>query len=230
MILEEALDPLVFRAVDADTDKVQLLRLELGDSAFHFSVSTYYDQTGTRRFGYQRVQYRRGYPRPIYIEGATHFTNSFPEVENIFRTWLKTEATKYFEDKAEEEEDRTLQDLWAELDISSISSKESRILNNTPFSQDEQKRIVEKLNKLKEEAENLKLVQGRQIELLHERVEYLGEAAKRLGRKDWLMAATGALIELTFEAGLTSEATKHFLQLAGEAIRWIMSHPPLLLT
>jgi len=227
-IRESNVDPREFRAIDADTTDSQLLRLELGDSSFHFSVKLYYNVNGARRFAWQHSSYKSGHPRPNYSEGVFHEANDFEGVNKAFKEWLSEHAQKYFDDRAELEEDQALPDLWAELDLPSSSTAEPQVLQNIPFSPEEQKRIADALNKLVGEVQSNGFVNEEQIKLLHERIEYLIEASRRLGRRDWLMAAAGALIELTIEAGLKTEAAKQFLKLASETLRCITHYPPLL--
>lgn len=227
--IEEAImNPHEFRAKTADTDQFQLLRIELGDAdAFHFSVKLFYDAEGERKFNWQKTSYKRGYPRPSYTESDFYLAPDFDDVIRAFRIWLAENVRRYFEDKAEQEEDSALEDLWADINLPPSSSAGPEVRRNVPFSSEEQERISKELNKLQQDVLSKVLLDGNQIQLMQERIEEINARATYLGRRDWMLAAAGALIEITIEAGLKSESASQFLKLGGETIRWIITHPPL---
>lgn len=226
---EANIDPREFRLEDEETNEHHLIHLLLGNSPLRFTVKLYYS-FGRRSFAVRRTHYMRGFPSPSYDLGRFFIVKDFEEVVASLKQWLDSAAKPYLEDKFEVEEDSMLPDLWAELDLPSRSAAEPEVQQNVLFSPEEQKQIADALKRLEEEVQNKGLLDEKQFKLLQERTEYLTKASKRLGRRDWLMATAGALIELTVEAGLKSEAARELLQMAGEALRWITHHPPLLLT
>lgn len=226
--IEEAnFEPREFRLIDEDKDSSQLLRLQLGDSPLHFSFKISYIR-GERLFYYQIGYYTRDYPTPQFSESSFQGVRNFDELEKLFKQWLNEKARLYLEDKAEQDEDRILPDLWAELHQPLGSTQEAQALQNTPFSSEEQKRIADTLKVFENKIQSEDLLDAEQVKLLHDRLEYLVEASKRIGRKDWLMAAAGAIFGFTLQAGLTSGVATQVINAAGEALRWI-AHTPLLL-
>ena len=228
LVRESNLDPQRFNPIEEVIDGYDAFRLQVGDSPLYFFMRTAFIDDA-RKFDCQFSNYVRDHPKPNYpSSGISQWYSSFEKIEEDFKQWLDTAARKYLTDLAEEEEDRIVPDLWAELALPSGSSVDSQVIKNTPFSSDEQERIAETFNEFEKEIKSREILSEEQINLLHERVEYLVESSKRLGRKDWLAAAAGALIGFTFQAGLTSDTATQIIHLAGEALRWI-AHTPLLL-
>jgi hypothetical protein len=229
LIQKATLDPREFRAIDQDTAKDQRLRVQVGDTDLHFTcVMDYVD--GERCFYYLCSEYVRNFPAPNYVQpGQYHNAADFDEVERKFSEWLSDEAARYLEDKQELEEDKSLPDLWAELDLLLGSSEEIQSLRNSRFSESEQRRIAESLNQIQQEIKLNHLLDDEQTQLLAERVEYLEQASRRIGRKDWLMAAAGAIIGFTLQAGLNSSTASQIINLSGDALSWISHVPKLLL-
>lgn len=221
------LDPRGFKTKDEIVDGYDSFRLQAGDIYHYFLLQTCF-KDGERQFFCKYSIYTPDHPRPTYIQFySTNWVN-LESIEQLFRSWLSRSAKVYFAIQAEEAEDRMIPDLWAELDLRSDSSIDSQNLQNTPFSVEEQERIIETLNNFEKEVQEREILSAGQINLLHERVQYLVDSSTRLGRKDWLAAAAGALIGFTFQAGLTSDVATLIINLAGEALRWI-AHTPLLL-
>jgi hypothetical protein len=59
---------------------------------------------------------------------------------------------------------------------------------------------------------------------------YLKDSAKRLGRKDWLLLATGALINIIINTHMTSEQIRQVLRFAGIALGKIFGYVPSLIS
>ena len=221
------LDPRHFRPQDEEIGGYQSFRLRVGDGNLYFVIQTTF-VGGKRQFHYWYSTFVFDHKTRKYPEYQLTGWYDFERVEEGFRKWLDEWAQQYIEIQAEEEEDKIVPDLWAELDLPSDSVVDSQNIQNTMFSSEEQRRIAETLKEFEEEVQRREILSAEQVKLLHERVEYLVESSKRLGRKDWLAAAAGALIGFTFQAGLTSDVAIQIIHLSGEALRWI-AHTPLLL-
>lgn len=229
VIRDAKLDPREFCAIDEDTVEDQRLCVQLVDTDLRFSFLLEFDEEGDRVFYYLPSEYTRGFPSSTYRTPDTFtMADDFDDVVTNFKAWLASDAQKYLGDKFELEEDRSLPDLWADLDLSLGSTEQTGSLQNSKFSSEEQERIAEALKKAEEEIQSRDLLDAEQEKLLHERIEYLVEASTRIGRKDWLMAAAGAVIGFTLQAGLASNIAAEVINLTGTALSWI-GHTPLLL-
>ncbi len=231
IIREAGLDPREFNTIDEEIDGCRAFRLQMSDGLLFFAVKTnFVDEK--RKFDYKYTDCRIARFKPPFSVGANWGGwYDFDAIERVFKSWLGDSVKKYLAYlayQAEEAEDQIIPDLWAQLDSSSNSPVASQVIQNTLFSSEEQKRISESLNEFAEEIKRREILTKEQLNLLNERIEYLVEASKRLGRKDWLAAAAGALIGYTFQVGLTANVATQIIHLAGEAIRWI-GHTPLLL-
>lgn len=228
MIRAVNMNPRDFKSKEEVLQNFQAFRLQVGDSSLNFVVRTAF--SGDERvFDCKYSKYERAHPEPKFPE--TDYPSvwyKFSYVEKQFQQWLDSWVRKYLSDREEETEDLVLPDLWTELDLSESSFVDSQVIQNTLFSLEEQKRIAETVNEFEQEVQRREILSQEQADILHERIEYLVESSKRLGRKDWLAAAAGSLIGFTFQSGLTSENAMQIIHLAGEAIRWI-AHTPLLL-
>lgn len=221
-------DPGVFTVIHEESDGYQALRIQVGQTPLYFAVRGSIVRE-KRQFDYHSSTCTIAHPQPIF-SGNTPWGGwfDFEHIETKFKAWLEGPVTKYLAYQAEEAEGLVIPDLWAEFELSSGSPSEDQALQNTLFSSEEQNRVKETLSEFEEQIKTRKVLSDEQANLLHERIEYLVESSKRLGRKDWLAVAVGALVGFTVQAGLTSETAMQILQLAGEALRWI-AHSPLLL-
>jgi hypothetical protein len=101
-------------------------------------------------------------------------------------------------------------DLWAEL------QREARLLDvtsddateNTPFTPDEQSEILARLQALGGDVRRTYSLSAEQIRALDVRLDYLANAARRLGRKDWLNVCAGAVLGYILTASLPPEAAR----------------------
>jgi hypothetical protein len=226
-IQEANLDPRGFKTLEETHEGYDAFRLQAEDGSLFFLLRTRF-AGDEREFNWWFSTYKRGHPQPVYNESKYQQWYKFPEAEKHFKGWLNENARKYFADRAEEVEDQTLPDRWAELYSSSATIGDVQVLQNTHFSIAERARVAESLRGFENEIKQRDILTTDQTKLLHEQVDYLIESSNRLGRKDWLNGAIGALLGYTFQAAITSDAATQIMRLGWEAIKWI-AHNPLLL-
>jgi len=107
------------------------------------------------------------------------------------------------------DEEADTPDLWAEVQEvpEVLAAAQASDASNAPFTADEQVAIRSKLDEarqlIREQREQLGLT-SEQIEAFDQRLDFVEEASTRLGRKDWLMMAMGAI--------LSSEMPPHVIQ------------------
>jgi hypothetical protein len=104
-------------------------------------------------------------------------------------------------------------DLWAELRrkrelLAAISDD---AVENKPFTDGEQQQIAGQLQELKEYVGRTRSLPEPQMRLLDERLDYLVDAAKRVGRRDWLLMLAGVILTYVLAVELPPEAARDIL-------------------
>lgn len=101
-------------------------------------------------------------------------------------------------------------DLWEQL--KEYAPDETFIgtgkISNAPFSYSEAENIIGSLDKLQSQIEKNFDLQADQLAFVKREIEYLKEAAKRQGRKDWMHTAIGVIITIAAGLALSPEKTK----------------------
>lgn len=121
---------------------------------------------------------------------------------------LLTRVTRWLDDV---KKDLDMPDLWAELE------REAELLgpgsddDNTPFTPQEQEEVARRLQELREDAKQTYALSGAQLQALDAKLEYLVEAAGRLGRMDWRGVFVGAMVSFALSTALPPEAARHIL-------------------
>jgi hypothetical protein len=110
--------------------------------------------------------------------------------------------------------------------IDGIHSAEAEDL---PFSQVDQDRIRKSLDEIKIFVASTQELTNDQLRIIRERLDYLADASSRMGRKDWLMTATGVFTSIIVAAAVTPTTAHEFLRFAGTALAWILEHRSLLI-
>jgi hypothetical protein len=105
-------------------------------------------------------------------------------------------------------------DLWAELQRDArllIGATSDDVTENTPFTADEQNAIAAQLQELAEHAQRTYSLSAAQMRAVAARLDYLANAARRFGRKDWLIVCAGVMLSYTVTATLPPEAAPAML-------------------
>jgi hypothetical protein len=136
---------------------------------------------------------------PEWPVGAYSWGTIFPRIS----TWLK-----------DVKRDLETPDLWAELQrdaelLHVVTSDD--VVENTPFTPDEQNAIAARLQALAEHAQRTHSLSAAQMRALDAKLDYLLTAARRLGRKDWLNVCAGAILGYILTASLPPEAARDML-------------------
>jgi hypothetical protein len=102
-------------------------------------------------------------------------------------------------------------DLWAALQpgLSELPSA----VENSPFTPEERTLIEEQLRMVLGEVRRTHELTNEQVLALEEKVDYLVEASKRLGRRDWLGILMGELVGMMLQGALASEVLRDLLGL-----------------
>jgi hypothetical protein len=102
-------------------------------------------------------------------------------------------------------------DKWAELhrdDQLLFSATSDDVTENSRFTPDEQNEIATRLQTLAEDARRTYSLSAEQMRVLDAKLDYLVNAARRLGRKDWLNVCAGVILTLIIGAVLPASAPR----------------------
>lgn len=216
VIKNEGWDTSLFSGSDENIDGRPVFVIRLNYSPLKFIVGTSDEDSLSMDCKFTFLA--ANYPLSEWVPNAGYA--QYEDIENRFKHWLNI-VNEYIEDM-------NTTDLWTTLTDEFSTLDQKAIQGNTVFTQSEKVKISDSLYKLLNDAREKQILNARQMELLTEKVEYLIEASDRLGRKDWINAATGALFGYLFQAALTSDNARTLLHMASEAIKWL-THNPLFL-
>jgi len=101
-------------------------------------------------------------------------------------------------------------DLWAELQGATelLGANYDGVVENTPFTPDEQKEIARRLQEWAEHTRRTYSLSVAQMQVLGAKLDYLVSAAGRLGRIDWRNAAVAAMLGWVLTAALPPESAR----------------------
>jgi hypothetical protein len=121
-------------------------------------------------------------------------------------------------------------DLWAELqreaELLGYDSKE--VTNNTPFTPDEQTEIVERLREMAQYVRGRYSLSEEQMRVLDAKIDYLIDAAGRLGRTDWRGVFVGVMLSFVLASAFPPESVSKFLLTVLRALGRLYGFPELL--
>jgi hypothetical protein len=100
---------------------------------------------------------------------------------------------------------------------------------NWPFSAVDQKRIRTALEEIRIFLASTQELSQAQLKIIQERLDYLADASSRMGRKDWLMIATGVFTSIVVSAAFDPKAAHELFRFAGTVLGWILDARPLLI-
>jgi hypothetical protein len=111
-------------------------------------------------------------------------------------------------------------DLWAELrrEKKFLSSDEYESANNTSFTAEEQSRIAEQLREVRDYlADRYPLSEG-EISEVEVRLDEVEAAARRVGRKDWLLMFYGVMFTLIVTALLPPDTVQRIMAMVSHGL------------
>jgi hypothetical protein len=134
------------------------------------------------------------------------------EVERRVRAWAK-----------EVKEDVDTPDLWAELqrEREILTGARYDDVENSPFTSDEQAAIAEHLQQTKECVTRTYSLSDAQILHLEAKLDDIAAAAGRMGRKDWTLLVSGALLGSFVQGILPPEAVHDILRMTLEGLGYV---------
>jgi hypothetical protein len=120
-------------------------------------------------------------------------------------------------------------DLWAQLQCERalLAAVSDEAIENTPFTPAEREEIAGQLRELKDYLSRAHSLSAAQVRLLDERLDYLVDAAGRVGRKDWFLMAAGVMFSYVLAAALPPDSATHILGTLLTSIGHILWGGPL---
>jgi hypothetical protein len=119
-------------------------------------------------------------------------------------------------------------DLWAQLQgEAGLLGAVFNGAENTPFTAAEQEEIAGQLRELKDYVSSTYSLSEGQTQLLEERLDSLAAAARRVGRKDWVLMAAGVMLGYVLTAALPPEAARDILGTLLTSVEHILGGGPL---
>jgi hypothetical protein len=111
-------------------------------------------------------------------------------------------------------------DLWAELrrEKKFLSADEFESANNAPFSPAEQSRIAAQLREVKDYLADRYPLSDEEISDVEVRLDEVAAAARRAGRRDWLLMFYGVMFTLIITALLPPETVQRIMAMVSHGL------------
>lgn len=194
------MNPVNFQWIDEKSmhnEKRDASIIKYGKTEWFFKID-YDDIRESKGLFPTRVPWICGYSpvedKPIKEE---HSCSSFGSVLERLDKWLSY-VKRYID----------LPDRWEELKKYTAEVPIIEDLSNEPFSDYEAENITASLNRLFTEIRTKFNLNDRQLSFVQKNIEYLKEAAKRQGRRDWMHTAIGVIVTIAMTLALSPEKTK----------------------
>ena len=190
------LNPLDFTWTEEETEYVD----QYGD--YDYLVSVLRHTPGNFYFKFDRDTdgwfVCRFAPGKIQFQEDAESTNDWSDVLTNFTKWLS------------HLEREVAPDLWEQIkeytpDETFVATDE---ISNAPFSYSEAEKVIESLDRLQLEIEENFKLQGDQLAFVSRQIDYLKDAAKRQGRKDWIHTSIGVIVTIATGLALSPEKAK----------------------
>jgi hypothetical protein len=200
------LDPRDFELAN-DPDGDAEARIGHGTSESYFAVRP----TDGIAVGYEWNEVVGDQPVFPYPRSA----HTWPDLLKRLRRWL-----------AEVKDDIETPDLWAELQSErEMLAAAPENVENVPFTAEERAELATQLREIKKYATRNHSLSENQVQALEARLEYLEEAAGRLGRLDWRNAAVGAMVTFAAEMIVAPEEARRILLMILQPLGHLFGHP-----
>ncbi len=126
-------------------------------------------------------------------------------------------------------QDISTPDLWAQLQGQAklLATISDEAIDNTSFTPEEREEIAGQLRELRDYVTRTHSLSAAQARLLDEKLVYLVDASRRVGRKDWLLMAAGVMLSFVLGAALPPDAVSDVLATLLTSIGHVLGHGPL---
>jgi hypothetical protein len=101
--------------------------------------------------------------------------------------------------------------------------------SNSPFTHEELDRISASLSEVKDSLKSQAVLLPEELALIEKKLDEIESASRRLGRKDWINYAAGAITSTCASAAFAPEVAKSIFLSLNSAFSWLFHHALLLL-
>jgi len=116
-------------------------------------------------------------------------------------------------------------DLRAEAQLLGAASDEATL--NTPFTPDEQQQIATRLREIAEQVKATYSLSEERMRDFNSKLDYLNDAASRLGRRDWRGLCLGVLCTFALPSALPPESVRNIIGLVIRTLGHLHGFPEL---
>ena len=208
LIKEAGLDPFNFKwsvVPSSATNELRVSQVHYVDSPFFYQFDIYNGE-----------HYPSYSPGEVMIRTES-YSGSWEHQKKHVRYWLSYLSR-----------DVGQPDLWAEISRYQLPA-ESELgpdVSNEPFSTYQVEQILSGLNQVRAYIEEQGLASKQQKKSVNERLDYLADAAKRQGRRDWIYTLIGVIVTITTTLALAPEQANTLWNLIRNAISGIIQFLP----
>lgn len=198
LIEARGLDPAEFSFEDT-SNKITIVHSS--ESRFELTLE---EQTihGLTNFGFDSDLERR-YTCRFNVSGGIHGRRSAENYSILIDRWLPTWLQEIRETVG-------APDLWEELkNRRQLLAEAQSESENTPFTGEEQRKIADRLQEIKDQLREKSELTSEQLTEVHKKLDEAAEASKRMGRKDWLVFLLGTITALIITATVTGGLGEH---------------------
>nr|CBH38654.1 hypothetical protein BSM_21310 [uncultured archaeon] len=214
MIKKAKLNPINFKwsvVSSSMTPELQVSRIDYVGSGYFF------------KFDFEKGGERHAFCSPGDQRLIEHMLSehskwgSWAEDKSSFRDWLFYLNREIYQP-----------DLWAEISKYQLPPESEVVpdISNEPFTTYQVEKILSGLNQVRAYLEEQRLGSEEQKRFVKERLNYLADAAKRQGRKDWVHTCIGVLVTITTALALSPEQAETLWYLIRDAMAGIILFLP----
>ena len=93
---------------------------------------------------------------------------------------------------------------------------------NYPFTSPELARIRKSIDDVRDSVRQREDLLPDQVDYISRKLDEIGDAANRVGRKDWINLAIGTLTNLVVSGAIGPDAARFLFQRMGQALGWLL--------
>lgn len=209
-ITEIGLNPLQFEWRREAVENIYLQRYDI--SCIYYRPANFYFKFDYDDEGVRLSVFRPGEQRMKQSKQAENWNQQLNDVKK-WLAFVKREVE--------------IPDLWEQL--KGYAPQETFIgtaeISNAPFSSSEAENIIASLDKLQAQIEKNFNLQEEQHVFVERQFDYLKDAVKRLGRKDWIHTSIGVMVGIAVNLALSPEKAKLLWDLVRSCFAHILPLP-----
>ena len=173
---------------------------------------------------------RKGTDAPYTIRHSLGPTGAGSAVSSVdviayFRAWISAViklAAQHAQRARQSQEYASIPDLWALGSVPELQLGSPMSMANTPFSVMEQAELSSRLREITDYVRKTFELTTGQMAGIEDKLADLGEAGKRVGRKDWLTMLYGAAFGMIVNDLVPPDVVQHILSMAATGVAHLL--------